>query len=176
MNILILLPDNVEEIEFTTPVDIWRRAGYNAVSASISGDLAVRGQQGINIIADILLKDAELAKFDCLFLPGGSGHKLLKDSTLTSDAVEYFLTQGKIIAAICAAPTVIAKWLTDKKATCYPSLKDQIPNYTDQKVVVDMPFITSQGAGTASDLAFSLIEIRDGKEKASELKKTMLFG
>lgn len=175
MNILVLLPNQVEEIELITPIDIWRRANYSVTIASIDNNLTTISQQGITIIADKLLKDVELDQMDYLFLPGGSGHELLANSSLVNDVIRYFIDNNKIIIAICAAPTILTPWLLDKKATCYPELKHKMSQYSDEKVVIDYPFITSQGAGTASDLAFSLVSLVDGEEMSIKLQQKTLF-
>ncbi len=175
MNILVLLPDNFEEIEFITPVDLWRRAGYNVTTASITDDCCATGQQKISIQTDVCLKNINIKDFDYLFLPGGSGHKLLKESSLVTDTIQYFVDNNKTIIAICAAPTILVAWLQDKNATCYPSLKDLLPNFVDQNVVIDMPFVTSKGAGTAHELAFAVVSLISGEEASQKLRTTTIF-
>lgn len=175
MNILILLPNNFEDIELMTPVDIWRRANYSVTIASINNDLKVTSQQGVNLLADTLLENVDLTNMDCLFLPGGVGHKLLAEDPSVTTTIQHFVESKKKILAICAAPTILVRWLQDKKATCYPSLKDKLPLYLNQKTVVDLPFITSQGAGTASDLALTLVTLTDGESTSITLKQQLLF-
>lgn len=174
-NILALLPDNVEEIELITPIDLWRRAGYQITIASLADELQTVGQQGVVITADVPLKHVSHEDYDALFLPGGSGYQLIKQSLLAMSIIEDFIKHNKKIIAICAAPTILTPWLQDKKATSYPSLKEEIPHWVDQKVVIDLPFITSQGAGTASYLAFEVIRLFSGEEQANELKKATIF-
>ncbi len=175
MNILVLLPDNVEEIEFITPVDLWRRTGYHVTVASITDSLSTLGQQNITIQADVCLSNVDLKDFEYLFLPGGSGHKLLKESSLVTNTIQHFVEQNKTVIAICAAPTILVPWLNGKKATCYPSMSNLLPNHIDQDVVVDLPFVTSKGAGTASKLAFEVISIISGEETAEKLRMATIF-
>ena len=58
--------------------------------------------------------------------------------------------QGKIVAAICHAGWVLvsAGILKGKRATCFPSIKDDVANagakYIDQEVVRDGNLITSR--------------------------------
>ena len=174
-NILVLLANNVEEIELVTPVDLWRRAGYNITIASIEKELTVKGQQGIVISADTNLEKINTSEFDSIFIPGGAGHQLVKDSSLAMDTIENFINNNKTVLAICAAPTILSPWLQDKKATCYPSMKDLIPNWVDQAIVEDKNFITSQGAGTAHLLAFYLIKKISGDTLAHDQIKSTIF-
>ena len=174
-NILVLLANNVEEIELITPVDLWRRAGYSVTIASIDKELTIKGQQGIIISADTSLETINASEFDSVFIPGGAGHQLVKDSSLAMDTIKYFIDNNKTILAICAAPTILSPWLQDKKATCYPSMKALIPNWIDQAIVEDSPFITSQGAGTAHQLAFYLIKKISGESIALDQIKSTIF-
>ncbi|MGL5955072.1 MAG: DJ-1/PfpI family protein [Brevinema sp.] len=174
-NILVLLPNQVEDIEFITPVDLWRRAGYQVTVASITNTLETVSQQNIKIYADVCLQDINNVEFDYLFLPGGAGHKLLAESPLVTDTIQYFFEQQKPIIAICAAPTILIPWLNNKQATCYPAMSQQIPNFVDQDVVIDLPFITSKGVGTAATLAFYIISLISGSNTATELQKATLF-
>ena len=174
-NILVILANNVEEIELVTPIDLWRRVGYNVTIASIENELTIKGQQGIVISADTSLAKINTDEFDCVFIPGGAGHQLVKDSSLAMDTIKYFIENDKTVIAICAAPTILSPWLQDKKATCYPSMKDLIPNWVDQAIVEDKNFITSQGAGTAHLLAFYVIKKISGDTPALDQIKSTIF-
>ena len=174
-NILVLLANNVEEIELVTPIDLWRRAGYHVTIASINNELTVKGQQGIVISADTSLAKVNTSEFNSIFIPGGAGHQLVKDSSLAMDTIKYFIDNNKTVIAICAAPTILSPWLQDKKATCYPSMKDLIPNWVDQAIVEDKNFITSQGAGTAHLLAFYVIKKISGDSLALDQIKSTIF-
>ena len=81
---------------------------------------------------------------------------------------------GRLYAAICAAPAVALAphgLLDGKKATCYPSCADALPDRTqaDQRVVVDGNCITSQGPGTALEFAIELVRQLAGDVKARQV-------
>ena len=88
--------------------------------------------------------------------------------------------KGKLIAAICAAPTVLAHAgiLKGKKATVYPGMEDQIRDagaeFLDDLVVVDGNIVTSRGPSTAMLFGWKLSEILAGKATADEVAKRML--
>ena len=174
-NILVLLANGVEEIELITPVDIWRRAGYSITIASIDSNLLVKGQHGIIISADTTLDTINNAMFDYIFIPGGSSEEAFKNSPLAMDTIKKFIYNNKKIITICAATLLLIPWLTNKKATCYPPLKDFLPCWVDQEVVVDLPFITSQCVGASHVLALHIVEMISGISVAEELKKSLLF-
>ena len=173
--ILILGAAQFEEIELVTPLDLWRRAGYEVCLASISNQLPIVGQQGLEIKADCLLENCSSDDFDIIFIPGGAGHKFINDSVFAMKLIEEFIHKNKLIVAICAAPTILAPWLINKKATCYPSRKSDIPVWADESVVIDLPFITSQGAGTAHLLALEVIKQIDGEKTAESIQNMTIY-
>lgn len=88
---------------------------------------------------------------------------------------------GKIVAAICAAPTALAHFGIGqkKKITTYPSLgssfdgKDYI-YVKDQTVVVDGNLVTSQGPFTTYAFALKLVELLVDKKTSDEVASAML--
>ena len=85
--------------------------------------------------------------------------------------------QGRFIAAICAAPRVLASagLLKDREATVYPGILDDQPDLqlSSAAVVRDGAFITSRGPGTAMDFALSLIEILCRREQRDTVEKAL---
>lgn len=170
--ILILLDNGYEEIEVVTPLDIWKRAGYSLTLASINNELKVKGGQGLTVVTDTLLNNCSSNDYDILFIPGGA---IVDKYESAMPFIKEFIDQKKTIVAICAAPTVLAPWLENKKATCYPAMKEMIPNWIDETVVIDLPFITSQGPGTAHDLAFEVVKHISGESLSLQLQQGTIF-
>lgn len=173
--ITVLLADQFEEIEVVAPIDIWRRAGFDVTITSIKKELTVIGQQKLTIRADNFLSDTNIDDIDVLFIPGGAGHQFIKESSQAMEIIDQCIILNKLIVSICAAPTILSTYLTNKKATCYPSMKDLLTNWVNESVVIDLPFITSQGAGTAFELGYKIVELLNSKEAAEELKNKMIF-
>ena len=69
--------------------------------------------------------------------------------------------QGRRIAAICAAPSILGSMglLKGRTATCYPGFEDQLTgvSYTSQGVVTDGNITTGRGLGFALDMGLELI-------------------
>lgn len=84
----------------------------------------------------------------------------------------------KLVAAICAAPTVLsaAGLLKDKRATSFPAVKSQLQvgEYLESPVVVDGNVVTSRGAGTAMAFALKLVEILNGAAIADQIATSMI--
>ena len=123
-----LLANGFEEIEALSVVDILRRAEIVVKTISISDDSMVCGAHGINVIADTTLDQTDM-NFDVLFLPGGyPGYVNLENEPKVLELIKNTNTENKIIAAICAAPSILGKleFLVGKKACCFPSFEDKL--------------------------------------------------
>ena len=177
MQILFLMADGFEETEFVTPFDYWQRGGLNVTLASISDSLSVTGKLGLRIQADILLKDADLAQFDAVMLPGGGlGVKNLAASAAVEATIKQFDAQGKWLFAICAAPLSKAGILKDRKCTCFPGCEGDLvcKQYLTDRVVVDGKVITSRGAGSAEEFAFECLAQVAGREICEKIREQVV--
>ena len=171
--IAVVLADGFEEIEFTAPVDIWRRLQLNVVTAGLNSK-KVTGSHGIIVEADMLLKDVDLSQVKLIFLPGGMpGSKNLRDNDLLMDVLNKVYSDGGITAAICAAPIALGRagLLKGKKATCYPGFEEMLEgaDYTASRIEIDGRVITGKGPGVSFEFAAAVASAL-GKEEA--VKKT----
>ena len=147
--------------------------------AGLSGR-EVKGAHGIKISADVLLKDAA-QDIDALILPGGSpgAENLAKSKELAGLIIKMFKAQ-KIIAAICAAPSLVLDptgILENKKATCFPGMENLFSarvKFLKDRVVRDGNLITSRGPGTAMAFSLAIVEALAGKKTADTLKQKIL--
>jgi len=176
MKILVPLAEGFEEIEALAIVDILRRAGIEAVMVGLPGSI-VTGSHGVRVFADKKINEINPEDYDGIVLPGGDpGYKNLAKSGKILEIIRKFNSEGKLVAAICASPAVLAKAgiLQDKKATIYPGMEKEIPYPRGEKVVVDENVITSQAPGTAIEFALKIVEYLLGKEKALSLKNRLV--
>lgn len=179
MKVLVLLADGVEEMEAVIVMDTLRRAQWQVVSASVSGPV-LEASRGVKLVADALLGDVEPAAFDVLVVPGGMGGvDCFRASAEVLSLMRMFIeTDGKVLAAICAAPLALqeAGVLESRTYTSHPAVADQLTCGTrcDERVVVDGNLVSSQGPGTAFEFALKLVELLDAPELAAQLKAEML--
>lgn len=102
-------------------------------------------------------------------------------SSLVGEILRNQESSGKIIAAICAAPTALLahKIGLGKSITSYPSVKDKlVADYKyvdDQNVVVDGSLITSRGPATSFAFALKIAENLVGAEQANTVSKGCLY-
>jgi len=178
MRVLVPLAVGVEELEAVTIIDVLRRSGISVTSASLKDDRTVKGSRGVVLVADAAWQALDIPSFDAIVLPGGGkGTENLASDARVIDAVRSFDDADKLVAAICAAPTVLAKAkvLKGRRATCYPTCAETLgPSYDDAPVIADGNIITSQGPGTA--LLFSLVLIKHlvGEQTARQVADGLL--
>lgn len=176
----ILIADGCEEIEALTVVDILRRADITIDMISIRNLGKAKGSHGITFLTDKNIKETDFREYDALILPGGMpGTEHLQNNAKVVHEVQTFFEQKKLVAAICAAPTVLsyAGILSGKKAICYPGLEKKFRDavITEEDVVLDGNVITSRGLGTAISFALAIIEYLCGKEKAETISSSIVY-
>lgn len=179
----IFMADGCEEIEGLTVVDLLRRAQLEITMISISGKREVMGTNGIVFLADALAEEVDFDTLDGIVLPGGMpGTSNLGACTAVNETVKKFAAQGKLVAAICAAPSVLgaAGVLDGKKATCHPGdweKKLGKADFVSDAVAADGNLITSRGLGTAVDFALAIIGFLTGgdDELLCRVKKGIVY-
>lgn len=176
--VLVPLAQGCEEIEAVTVIDILRRAGIKVVSAGLDKQ-PVRASRGTVLIPDTTLASALEQTYDMIVLPGGQpGSNNLKADARILELLKKMAKADKYIAAICAAPSVLAAagLLDGKLATSFPGALDAFPKVRQQamSIVEDGKFITSRGPGTAMDFALTLVERLSGKDKRREIESSLV--
>ena len=176
--VLCLLGPGFEEIEAVTPIDLLRRAGADVVVASVTGDLEVKGRSGLTLLADTALAAVSAQEFDLLLIPGGPGVKALRDDGRPARLARLFADAGKTVAAICAAPAILADagLLAGKRYTCHFSVNEELSeSLSGREVVEDGDLITSRGAGTALAFGLALVRRLFGDPKAQEVARAIMM-
>jgi protein deglycase len=177
--VLVPLAEGFEEIEAVTIIDVLRRAGVEVRVAGLAPG-PVRGSHGITLATDCSLDEVDGAALRMLVLPGGMpGAKNLAQDARVLALVRALESSGRTVAAICAAPLVLAeaRVLTGRQATAYPSFQDRLPGaevLANARVVRSGPLVTSQGVGTALDFALELVAELVAPARAVELRAALL--
>ena len=176
----MLFANGFEEVEALTVVDLLRRAEIGCDIVALDGASEVTGSHGIAVRADKAFDAVSVDGYDALLLPGGQpGTTNLGNDERVLTLLREFNRAGKLTAAICAAPTVLAKagLLEGRRAVCYPGLEDKLTGRVggDDPVEVDGTVITSRGVGTAIPFALALVEYFCGAERARELARSIVF-
>lgn len=176
----VFLADGFEEIEGLTVVDILRRAGADTQTVSVMGRKEITGSHRITLQADLVFEETSFEDGTLFVLPGGMpGTKHLGAHEGLTSLLKKAAAEGKRVAAICAAPSVLGDLglLEGKHAVCYPGFEDRLKGAQVEftPVVTDGNITTSRGMGTAIPFALSLVAQLTGTEKAEELAKGIIY-
>lgn len=174
--VYIILANGFEELEAVTPCDILRRAGIPTAYVGVEGP-EVCGSHGTRIQADMTLSQMDLTQLEMIVLPGGrKGVENLSASQPVLDAVRFAFENGKWVAAVCAAPTILAGLgITDgKRAVCYPepcwTEKMGAAVLTEAAVARDGTVITGASAGCSIPFGLELVAALRGRETAEKIR------
>lgn len=177
--IYILLGTGFEEVEAIAPCDILRRGGVDVQFAGIGGR-EIAGGKGIVVQADCTVEEMELEAMDMIVLPGGMGgvHSIL-GSEAAMQAIQRAWKDGKYVAAICAAPTILAKLgiTNGKKAVVYPGLESEMGTAVMQNcdAVADGKLLTGRAPGAALEFGYLLLETMKNAETAQAVREGMVY-
>ncbi len=163
----IILANGFKDIEYKKTRKVLEEAGVKVVTFGLSEEVV--GMDGLKVKVDHLIDDLNVSEFDAIILPGGDpGYKNLRDDARVINAIKEAYGEDKIVAAICASPTVLAKAgiLKGKKATVWSSpvnrelikeIEDAGAIYVDKKVVRDGNIITANGPWAAEEFANEIL-------------------
>jgi 4-methyl-5(b-hydroxyethyl)-thiazole monophosphate biosynthesis len=176
--IVVPLAEGFEEIEAATIIDVLRRAELPVTVAGL-GSGAVTGAHGIAFETDCSIDAIEPGSVRMVVLPGGlPGAHNLRDDERVIGLVRAVHDAGRHVAAICAAPIVLARAgvLEGRPATSYPGFESELAGaeVVEDRVVRADRVITSRGPGTALEFALGLVDELAGRAKAQELAAGML--
>ena len=205
MKAIVFLADGFEECEGLITVDILRRADIETIMASAMEGLMIDSSRHIKVQADVMAADVDYDTVDLIVLPGGRlGTENLGANDLVVEKCKEFAangpvaesdkdfavnglegeksienTRGKCLAAICAAPSLLAALglLEGKQATCHPDFEGQMPGatLTSKSFVTDGNITTGQGLGATFDFAFELVRILVGQDTVDQIKKAICY-
>ncbi|MCQ2604241.1 MAG: DJ-1/PfpI family protein [Spirochaetia bacterium] len=180
--VLFLLAEGFEEMEAVIPADLCIRSGIEVVTAGIGG-IDITGAHGLSLIADCEIEDVEDEEFDAVVIPGGlPGAENVAECAEAVEIIRTHAEAGKVIAAICAAPSFVLGQKTDilsgRKATCYPGCEGRFSRdvkYTGTKVEQDGNVITGKGPGAAPEFGAAVIRALLGADNAAKVMADTLF-
>ena len=174
MNSLILLADGFETVEALQTYDLFKRSHkINVLLCSIKDSLDVVSSQGVQIKAEILLKDIDPKDYDFIVLPGGKlGVENLKKSEDVHQIVKLFLSLGKDVHAICAAPSILGMLgcLDGLPYTCFPGFQTGNGIWQDVGSVETPHIITGRSMGFTMEFAKKIIAHYFGQEAVEAIR------
>ncbi len=176
--VYVYLADGFEEMEAIATIDFLRRAGIEVATVAV-GNRAVVGAHDILVEADLLTEHVKLTdELTAIVLPGGlSGVKQIAASEDVKKALLFAAENNVLIAAICAAPTVLGQLglLEGKQAVCYPGHEDKLTGaiLASEPVVVSDTVITARAAGVTLEFAKTVAAALTDQQTADKVYAAM---
>lgn len=190
MKVLLFCASGFEMMEFAPFIDVFGWAqndyGYDVQVETCGLQRQVASAFGVPVVVDKLLNEARPADYQALALPGGFEEFGFYEEAYNAEfqeLVREFARQGKPIAAVCVGALPLGKSgiLTGRRATTYhlrgghrqEQLREFGAAVVNERVVTDGNLITSYCPETAPDVAFALLEVLLGREKAAVVRQDM---
>lgn len=152
--LIVIAPQKFRDEEYAVPRDILLARGARVTTASTAAGSCV-GKLGMKAVADIALSDANAADYDAIIFVGGAGASVFFDDPVAHALARNLDAAGKIVSAICIAPTTLARagLLRNVNATAFVSqaedLKAHGAFYTGAPVEIAARIITANGPEAA---------------------------
>ena len=177
MKVCLLLANGFEELEAIGTFALLSRAGLTVDLFALSNQDA-KGRFGLTCTQLKPFDTLCAQDYQALVLPGGPGYHVLEENPKVKQLIEQFNAEGKVVAAICASPTILGKrgLLKGKTYTCFSAMNEDFGGtFTGNYAETDGNIITGQSAAATVDFAFAIVENLLGKAKADEVKKSIYY-
>jgi 4-methyl-5(b-hydroxyethyl)-thiazole monophosphate biosynthesis len=173
----VFLADGFEETEALATLDVMRRAKLEVQPVGVTGEV-VTGSHKVSVQADIRPEKIDFENIEGVVLPGGMPGTLnLEASSKVLDCVKHCYDNGKLVSAICAAPSILGHlgMLDGRKATCFPGFETELKGaqYTAAHTETDGNVITAKGAGCAIEFGHAIVAKALSKEAADKVIEEM---
>ncbi|MCI3216467.1 DJ-1/PfpI family protein [Faecalibacterium sp. BCRC 81149] len=177
---VVFFADGTEECEALLVVDLLRRAKVEVIVASAMGRRELVSSHKIHLTADALAEEVDYSDVDMVILPGGiPGTPNLAANKTVTETCAAFARAGRKVAAICAAPSILASLglLEGRNATAHAGFQDQLAGAVvhDEEVVVDGNITTSYGLGGAIPFALELVRQLAGQAEAERIRNAIAY-
>lgn len=177
MKVCMIVTDGFEEIEAVGTYAILRRGGLDVDVYSLL-DKDAAGRFGLTLTKLRPFSQLNADAYAALVIPGGPEYKALEASAEVQALIKKFMDENKVVAAICAGPTLLghAGYLKGKQYTCFTSMNEDFGGtYREDYAVRDGNVITGKSAAATIDFGFLILETLAGKNAADKTKKEIYY-
>ena len=174
--LIIIAPQDFKDEEYFHVREELENAGHKVIVSSLQ-DVA-NSVENKEVVTDVLIDEADVADYDALVFVGGAGASVYFENEKVLEMCYQTVEQGKLIAAICIAPGILARAgvLAGKNATSFESelatLDEAGAITSDSHVVVDGQIVTADGPLAAREFGKKVAELlKEDKEEVVEETK-----
>lgn len=175
--VAILCADGLEECEALVTWDLLKRAQINAKLISVNGHKEIISTHNLTFKADGLFEEEDFNDYAAIVLPGGLlGTETLSEKTTIVNLIKQFNSEHKLIAAICAAPSILAEnGLVDNlEFTVFPGCTD-CKISTNEPLTIKDNIITAKALGSVFEFASAIIDYIKNRETADNVLKRIYY-
>jgi len=162
--LMVIAPETFRDEEYAHPKEVFERRGARIVTASTRSGTCT-GRFGMAAVADMALDDVVATDYDAVVFVGGGGAEVFFDDVTAHALAGQALDAGRVVAAICIAPTILARagLLTGRRATSFSSQASELREHgvlwTGDTVTTDPPFVTGDGPEAAYAFADAVADL-----------------
>ncbi len=175
--ILCIATNLQEDVELVGTIGLLRRAGIEVDIYSLHGT-SIKCKYGFELTNLKDISTLDYSKYENLFIAGGPAYVELEKSPIVIEIIHHFMKNNKLVAAICAIPTILGHlgYLKNKKYTCFKSMNEDFGGtFVDEYAVKDGNLITGVSVAGVIDFALLIVETLKGKEVADKLKSAIYY-
>ena len=166
---MIIAYRDFRDEEYFIPKNVFLSSGFQVKTVSKETGTAI-GAGGGETKVDLSFDQLNVADFDAIVFSGGPGAYKYADDLAAQKIAQEAVRQNKVLAAICIAPTILAKAgvLEGKKATVWSNVLQKTPIkilkengaiYQDKTVIRDGKIVTANGPAAAREFAETIVQI-----------------
>ncbi len=167
---MIISPEGFQDTELSVPKQYFESQGFTVEIYSTQTGYA-HGSLGMRFKVVHTVQSIDVESYDAIVYIGGPGTPLVRKNEYAVYLAKNAAEKGRIVAAICWSPTILAKAgiLNGKKATVWngddPEFKMTTPQYlehhgatyTGELVTIDGNIITANGPAAAKQYAEAIV-------------------
>lgn len=161
--LIVIAPVNYQDKEYSDTRKTLESAGVSVSVASLKRGEAKGALRG-RVNVDFSVDEVSAGDYDGIVFIGGQGMVDLVGNQKFINLAKEFYNVGKITAAICIAPLILANAgiLKGKKATVWSGASDELKKggvvYTGKSVELDGKIITGNGPDAAEEFGKAIVE------------------
>ncbi|UGV40964.1 DJ-1/PfpI family protein [Methanococcoides orientis] len=164
--LMIVAQENFRDEEFFEPKEVFEKSGAKVTVASNTTKKA-KGILGGEVKPDLSISDVNIDEYDAISITGGGGSRqYLWNNNELQDIVKKAYEKGKVVAAICISPVVLANAgvLEGKKSTVFKNdetvsiLKDKGAKHKDKGVISDGKIVTGRDPKSAKEYGKAVLK------------------
>jgi protease I len=162
--LLIIAPEKFRDEEYFHPREELEAAGIKTITASLTTAPA-KGAKGAVVTPDISLGEVKVEDYGAILFIGGGGSSIYFDNEIAHNIARDAQAKGKVLGAICIAPSILANagLLKGKKVTSFPSeqssLRAKGAEFTGNGVTVDGKLVTADGPASAREFGRAVAKL-----------------